>query len=179
MDFLDSYWIPIWIRSIFNIVSLLLPPKAYLMASLAATNELMRDEVKPEMTLNEFYVYFGCLEYMKADASGKPQHEYWRPLPDGIFDTSPPSLKRFMPEARFLLIHKLWTWAPAAAGEFADPFVLVRGLIEAFNDHMATLVVPGKYLVIDESMFKWMGRDMPGWSYVPRKPAPGADHSFV
>ena len=163
----------------FDIVSLLLPPKAYLMASLAATNELMRDEVKPEMTLNEFYVYFGCLEYMKADASGKLQHEYWRPLPDGIFDTSPPSLKRFMPEARFLLIHKLWTWAPAAAGEFADPFILVRGLIEAFNDHMAALVEPGKYLVIDESMFKWMGRDMPGWSYVPRKPAPGADHSFV
>ncbi|KAG2194176.1 hypothetical protein INT46_002212 [Mucor plumbeus] len=42
-----------------------------------------------------------------------------------------------------------------------DPLYQVRSTIEAFNDHMAKCLIPGKYLVIDQSMNQWLGTGMP------------------
>ena len=171
---LDFFWIPFWIRSLFEIVCKFLPPKKFLDSSVACTNVKLLEAGKLEMNRSDFFVYYGCLQYIKAEASGKPRHEFWRPIPDHIFEVTPPTLKQFMAEARFESIHKYWTWAPAESSGVHDPFHLVRGLIEAFNAHAAEIFEPGKYITVNESMIKWMGRDMPGWSWVPRKPAPGA-----
>jgi hypothetical protein len=37
---------------------------------------------------------------------------------------------------------------------------------------MAKCLIPGKYLVIDESMIQWLGTGMPNLKKVPRKPHP-------
>lgn len=53
-----------------------------------------------------------------------------------------------------------------------DPLYQIRSTIEAFNEHMAKCLTPGKYLVIDESMNQWLGTGMPNLKKVPRKPHP-------
>jgi hypothetical protein len=48
----------------------------------------------------------------------------------------------------------------------------IRSTLNAFNDHLNNCLIPGKYLVIDETMNQWLGVGMPNLKKVPRKPHP-------
>ncbi|CAO0796277.1 unnamed protein product [Mucor circinelloides] len=54
-----------------------------------------------------------------------------------------------------------------------DPLNQIRATTIAFNEHMmASCIVPGKDLVVDETMNQWLGIGMPNLKKVPRKPHP-------
>jgi hypothetical protein len=46
----------------------------------------------------------------------------------------------------------------------------VRPWVDAWNTNAASTLDPGYILVVDESIFAWTGRNMPGWCVIPRKP---------
>jgi len=62
---------------------------------------------------------------------------------------------------------------PAAAGTTdPDPFHPVRKFFEQCNKRCQESLVPSWLIVLDESMIPWLGRGMPGWMCVGRKPHP-------
>jgi hypothetical protein len=42
----------------------------------------------------------------------------------------------------------------------------------AFNDHLSECLIPGKYLVVDETMNQWLDTGMPNLKKAPRKSHP-------
>ena len=63
------------------------------------------------------------------------------------------------------------------SGNPSNPFHCVSTLIDTLNVHFKELWEPGTYLVIDESIFYWMGRGMPGWIFIKQKPLPGEQYN--
>jgi hypothetical protein len=53
-----------------------------------------------------------------------------------------------------------------------DPFRGVRRWWDGIRDAIKKAMEPGYVLVLDESMFRWLGRHMPGLMVVRRKPTP-------
>ncbi|KAL9542487.1 hypothetical protein PS6_009776 [Mucor atramentarius] len=75
---------------------------------------------------------------------------------------------------RFEEIMRMHTFEiPTIEKQQNDPlFYQIRATITAFNEHMASCIVPGKYLAVDESMNQWLGIGMPNLKKVPRKSHP-------
>eukprot|EP00965_Chrysotila_dentata_P155460 5136073-Pleurochrysis_carterae.AAC.1 len=57
-------------------------------------------------------------------------------------------------------------------GEVGDPFQAVRRMWDTCRSVFLANVSPSWLLIVDESMVKWVGRNMPGLMVVPRKPTP-------
>lgn len=53
-----------------------------------------------------------------------------------------------------------------------DPFQATRHMWETCRNVFLNAVSPGWLLTLDESMVKWVGKNMPGLMVVPRKPTP-------
>lgn len=53
-----------------------------------------------------------------------------------------------------------------------DPFMQTRHMWESCRKVFANAVSPGWLITLDESMVKWLGKNMPGLMVVPRKPTP-------
>lgn len=54
----------------------------------------------------------------------------------------------------------------------ADPFDKTRRFWDALRDAFKKAVTAGWVICVDESMVKWLGRNMPGFMHVQRKPTP-------
>ena len=70
----------------------------------------------------------------------------------------------------FLQMHAAFA-LPSAEDE-SDPFSLVRPMWDSFAYHFNRTVTAGWLICLDESMVKWVGRNMPGMMVVQRKPTP-------
>ena len=57
-------------------------------------------------------------------------------------------------------------------GDPTDPFDPIRLFVQHWNDNIKDKLVPGPFIIVDESMALWKGRGMPGLMSVPRKPTP-------
>ena len=53
-----------------------------------------------------------------------------------------------------------------------DPLDPIRLFVDSWNKQMQNSLIPGKILIVDESMALWKGKGMPGLMVVPRKPTP-------
>ena len=71
----------------------------------------------------------------------------------------------------FIQMHACFTMPTGTVAE-DDPFLPVACMWESFRVHLTKAVTPGTLLLLDESMVKWVGRNMPGLMVVQRKPTP-------
>ncbi|PHZ10704.1 uncharacterized protein RHIMIDRAFT_239526 [Rhizopus microsporus ATCC 52813] len=103
-------------------------------------------------------------------------HEYlikahWRQ--DQSFFLMNVDFSQYMSFNRFSDIMKMHVFEiPSKQAQELDPLYQIRSTIQAFNDHMPKCIIPGKYLVIDDSMNQWLGASTPNLKKVPRKPHP-------
>jgi hypothetical protein len=64
---------------------------------------------------------------------------------------------KYMSYKRFTDIMQMHVFeVPSKSKQTEDPLYQIRSTIDAFNDHMAACLIPGKYLIIDESMNQWL-----------------------
>lgn len=78
---------------------------------------------------------------------------------------------KYMSYKRFKDIMRMHVFEVYSAEKLAnDRLYQIRATLDAFNAHMSDCLVPGKYLVVDETMNQWLGVGMPNVKKVPRKP---------
>ncbi|OAD00941.1 hypothetical protein MUCCIDRAFT_164856 [Mucor lusitanicus CBS 277.49] len=78
----------------------------------------------------------------------------------------------WMSMERFNAISKMHVFTtPDARAYAADKLYQLRAFVDAYNDNLTNVIVlPGKYLCVDESMNQWLGHGMPNLNKIPRKP---------
>ena len=93
-------------------------------------------------------------------------------LPVGFGDLEPPTFS-FADMIGLKHFEQIYTvFCAPAHGDAEDPFDGVRYFTKECCHTWQKLYVPSETLVVDESMLAWMGKHMPGWIIVPRKPKP-------
>ena len=122
------------------------------------------------LTMGKFVRWLGIYHQMLADPRSGGRRAYWSK--DKGYDAlnrSRYSMEDIMGIYEFEAIYSVFGIPPM---DPHDPFDGVRGFVDAWNHTCKDALQPSWVLVIDESMIKWKGRGMPGWSFVPRKPEP-------
>ncbi|CEP19333.1 hypothetical protein [Parasitella parasitica] len=72
---------------------------------------------------------------------------------------------------RFDAINKMHIFVvPDGTAHGNDKLYQLRAFIDAYNEKLKEVVIPGKYLCVDESMNQWLGHGMPNLKKIPRKP---------
>ncbi len=84
----------------------------------------------------------------------------------------PPGFLQWMSRNRFEQILRYFSVSDPDAADIADPWYLVRGLIDAFNGNRKQFVFASWLPVVDELMSAWVGQNIPHLSLVKRKPEP-------
>ena len=128
-------------------------------------------ELSKKTTLQEFYVFLGCIFYM-ACYQGIPEREmWWSKKPIDMFNGAPFRLNSFMSHARFKEILQAIRYTDKEEPLFfLDKFHEVRQMIDAFNNHYAMGHKPSWLNCIDESMNSWLNKFCPGFMTLPQKP---------
>ena len=156
-------------------------PYALIAPTVAATGAGLKSAGLAQMSVDEFWLVIAFILFMGADGTGDSRATYWGGETDRL-GGSKANFKPFMDLKRFENLMTHWTWMDLASSadecglasaESSDKFVAIRPLVDQFNIFMAATFSPGMFLVVDESMVSWMGRNMPGWIYLKRKPKPG------
>ncbi|KAK3284892.1 hypothetical protein CYMTET_7479 [Cymbomonas tetramitiformis] len=145
---------------------------------------------KRRMSVGLLLVWFGIWVFMLLNP-GLQRHEYWNATPDKLkllpnhdltevtslsrhdFDRilSVFSLPTYSDDFEFTSAHSGSNCGPPEGTASPDPLCAVRRFFDACNERWASVFIPGTFLCLDESMFKWLGRfRMPGWMKVGRKP---------
>ncbi|CEP13578.1 hypothetical protein [Parasitella parasitica] len=93
----------------------------------------------------------------------------------GIKETLPLSqvinYSTWMTIERFDAINKMHIFVvPGGTAHGYDKLYQLRAFIDAYNEKLKEVVIPGKYLCVDESMNQWLGHGMPNLKKIPRKP---------
>ena len=129
-----------------------------------------------DVTLGELIRFIGCLHQMRVCPRRGGRCAYWdvkkaAPLM-GFGDLEPPtfSFTDVMGLKRFEQIYTVF-YVPTH-GDAEEPFDGVCRFTEECCRTWQKFYVPSKTLVADESMLVLMGKHMPGWIIVPRKPKP-------
>ena len=125
-------------------------------------------DLSKKTTLQEFYVFLGCIFYM-ACYQGIPERElWWSTKPINMFDGAPFRLNAFMTYSRFRYILQAIRYTDKAEHLFfLNKFHEVRQMIDAFNDHYATGYKPSWLNCIDELMNSWLNKFCPGFMTLP------------
>jgi hypothetical protein len=120
------------------------------------------------LDMGKFVRWVGMWHQMLAEPRAGGRRAFWSQEKDyQCYSSSQWSFDGLMGLAEFETIYTVFKVLP---GEDGDPFRLVWTYVDAWNANTAAVIEPGYMLVPDESMFSWTGRNMPGFSYVPRKP---------
>jgi hypothetical protein len=56
--------------------------------------------------------------------------------------------------------------------DYTDPWFPIRDFVLQYNEVRKKLITPGTFIVVDECMSMWHGKDLPHLTYIPRKPEP-------
>ena len=125
------------------------------------------------MTLQEFYVWLGCIFYMACFEGVGNRYEWWSTTPIDMFNGAPFRLNGFITRNRWLEITSAIRYTDVVEPLlFIDRFHEVRQMIRAFNDHYAVEYSPAWLSCLDESMNSWLKKFCPGFMICPRKPWP-------
>ena len=123
-----------------------------------------------DISFNEYLMWISLLTVMTV-VRHSDKKAYWRQGESHFFLNT--DFSKYMSFTRFNDIMRMHVFEiPSRVAQAVDPLYQIRSTIEAFNDHMTRCIIPGKYLVIDESMNQWLGTGMPNLKKVPRKPHP-------
>lgn len=123
-----------------------------------------------DITLNEYLMWIALLTVMTV-INHSDRKAYWKQ--GNSHFTMSIDFSEYMSYKRFNDILRMHVFeVPSREKQVLDPLYQIRTTIEAFNSHMPNCLVPGKYLVVDESMNQWLGTGMPNVKKVPRKPHP-------
>ncbi|OAD09196.1 hypothetical protein MUCCIDRAFT_159352 [Mucor lusitanicus CBS 277.49] len=139
---------------------------------IGSTNAHARtvDATWRDITYNKYMMWLALLTVMTV-VHHSDRKAYWKQGSSHF--TMSVNFKQYMSYWRFEDIMRMHTFeVPSIERKQADPLYQIRSTIKIFNEHMARCVVPGKYLVIDESMHQWLGERMPNLKKVPQKPHP-------
>jgi hypothetical protein len=125
------------------------------------------------VTLQEFYVWLGCIFYMACFEGIGDRNEWWSSLPINQFKGALFRLIGFMAKVRFINIMGALRYTDVQQPLlFKDQFHEVHQMIDAFNKHYAREHSPAWLSCLDESMNSWLNKFGPGFMICPRKPWP-------
>jgi hypothetical protein len=125
------------------------------------------------VTLQEFYVWLGCIFYMACFEGIGDRDEWWSSAPVDQFKGAPFRLNGFMSKTRFVDIMGALRYTDVQQPIlFEDRFHEVRQMIAAFNKHYEKEYSPAWLNCLDESMNSWLNKFCPGFMICPRKPWP-------
>ena len=99
---------------------------------IPATNEEIAGD---NITLQEFYVYFGCHFFMACFEGISDRRLWWYPKPVSIWEGSPIWLQKYMDLCRFISIISVMRFTNKPSPSFLDRFHDVRQMIKNFNEH--------------------------------------------
>lgn len=123
-----------------------------------------------DVTFNEYLMWIALLTVMTV-VHHSDRKAYWR-QGNSHFSMNV-DFNQYMCFKRFNVIMQMHVFEQySVEKQRRDPLYQIRSTIDAFNKHMTKCVIPGKYLVVDESMNQWLGTGMPNVKKVPRKPHP-------
>ena len=137
------------------------------------------------ITRAHLYQFLGIFLLMSLYPQAS-RREFW-PSDDGetfTFEGKPLVTMNFKPVMkRYIFDHMLQAIGqslPPCTADPESPFRDVKPLWDAMNKKWSEAAVMSKYIVLDESMIRWLGKHMPGWMHIPRKPRPfGAELKVV
>lgn len=122
-----------------------------------------------DLTPGEFIRYLGVCLLMTA-YPGVPKKEFFSPEPQSMYNVHPYISPDIMTRDRFFAITSSLKLTDEKA-TYADRFLHVRKLIDAFNSNMQKCFTPGFMNCFDESVVEWLTEHTcPGWRFLPRKP---------
>ena len=127
------------------------------------------------ITLGVFLRWLGLWTSMCVDKLGS-RKAYWKAeqMADelkGLFCKA--TYGNFMSRALFDKILSVFVLDMYEVDEAnPDPFRPIRKFADAVQNKWRRSLTPSWFIVLDESMIPWLGKGMPGWMHVPRKPHP-------
>ena len=125
------------------------------------------------VTWGEFMRYLGIWFLLSILSHGCSRRSFWEDTEPSEFCGAPFRFNKYMSYTRFEAITSALRYTNAPAPDYPDKFYEVRDMINAWNEHMKTIFIPGWMSCLDESMSSWTRRwTCPGFMYVPRKPHP-------
>jgi hypothetical protein len=149
-------------------------PKKLWQKAIKKTNEDLRSAGIKETDYSELMLHIAAQLYVAADNHTGSFTDYFGTAPDAIGGQKADFNVHGITMARTRELRRRFHWGSYdPSGLDTDPFHHVRAYVEGINEHFQNLWVPGPHLTIDESMVAWMGRGMPGWIFIKRKPKPG------
>ena len=131
-------------------------------------NKKLGDAVGKEISYGEFLQFVGIILKISS-VIGPDRHDFW----NTTSDIAPFKFNDIMSKHRFdSILHSL-AFTDREAPAYNDKFWEVRDIIDAWNDNMKKVYLPGWINDLDESMSKWIEQfTCPGFMIVPRKPWP-------
>ena len=140
---------------------------------LIQTNDATKNGSEGEMTWGEFVRYIGLWLLISTVAYGGDCRSYFSNNPVSPWKGAPWRLGAYMTGWKFERITSSLRLTDTPTPSYRDKFHEVRGLIDAWNEHMLDCFIPGWVSCLDESMSIWTSRwTCPGFMYIPRKPHP-------
>ena len=122
------------------------------------------------LTLGGYLRWLGLWHQMLADPLPGNRRKYWSGKKDyDCFAAERVSFESVMGVREFEMIYSVYA---IPQGDSDDTHKEVRKGIISFNNRAAAIFIPGFAVVVDESMWPWEGRLMPGHAFVGRKPKP-------
>ncbi len=122
------------------------------------------------LTLQEFYVWLGCIFFMACFEGIGDRNDWWSTASTDPFKGAPFRVNVYMSKSRFIDIMGAIRYTNAASPLlFDDRFHNVRQMIGAFNDHYEREYSPAWLSCLDESMNTWLNKFCPGFMICPRK----------
>ena len=130
------------------------------------------------VTSDDVIQWIGCWMYMLAFHQPGGREQYFNDAPsDGFGPTY--DLKKWLKvgcptaERGIFWFNCMQTcFQLPTYGRQGDPFEKTRKFWDALRDAFYAAVVCSWVMCLDESMIKWLGRGMPGFMHVQRKPTP-------
>ena len=145
-------------------------PQQYFTRILESTNEVAResDPGWRDISFSEYLMWIALVSVMVV-VGHIDKKAYWK-AGKSHFSVNV-DFNQYMSMTRFFDIMRLHTIEkPSLQRRREDALYQIRGLLASFNVQLANALVPSKYLVVDESMNQWYGKDVPNMKKVPRKP---------
>ena len=125
-----------------------------------------------DITLQEFYVYFGCHFFMVCFEGIYDWRLWLSPKQFSIREESPFRLQKYMSLLRFIYITYAMRFIEKPFPSFLDRFHYLRQMINNFNEHYLENYTPSWLSCLNELMNYFLENLCQGFMSVPRKPHP-------
>lgn len=157
-------------------------PQGHLSEMVYSTNHRLEQRDLPITTKGELLRFFGVLVLLTRCQFGN-RRSLWSNRSVSKY-LSPPSFGNAMSRQRFEVIRQniAFTGYATDVSNMDDRWGLVKGFVDAINDHRATFVKPSERICVEESISRWYGLGgswivvgIPHYVALDRKPESGCE----